>query len=119
MGIVVVTGVMGRGTYLRQFRDTPTIKNGVGAAEYEIMATPTTATSASHALVVTADPTPRNLCLLFRPTAPYLAQLIATKQGLPQTRRRCRATSYDAIDAYKMQATAAARLCHHSLSRDL
>jgi hypothetical protein len=84
-----------------------------------MMANPTTETGACHALVVTTDPAPRNLCLLSRPTVPYLAQLIATKHGLPQTRRRCRATPYDAVDAYKMQATAAARLCHHSLSRDL
>jgi hypothetical protein len=83
------------------------------------MATPTTATSACHALVVTTDPAPRSLCLLFRPTVPYLAHFIATQQGLPQTRRRCRATPYDAADAYKMEATAAATLCHHSLSRDL
>jgi hypothetical protein len=83
------------------------------------MTTPTTATSACHALAITADPAPPNLYLWFRPTAPYLAQLIATKQGFPQTRRRCRANPYDAVNAYKMQATAAARLYRHLLSRDL
>jgi hypothetical protein len=83
------------------------------------MTTPTTATSASRALVITADPAPPNLYLWFRPTAPYLDQLIATKQGFPQARRRYRANPYDAVDAYKMRATAAARLCHHLLSRDL
>ncbi len=83
------------------------------------MATPTAATNAGYTMAVSVDPAPQDLYLLLRPTVPFLAQLIATKQRLPQTRRRCRATSDEAVDAYKMQATAANRSCHHLLSRDL
>jgi hypothetical protein len=51
------------------------------------------------------DETPR---LMQRPTAPFLAQLIATDRKLPQTRGRNRAEPGDAMAAY----ADAARMLH-------
>lgn len=64
---------------------------------------------ASRALVVVAQASPRAVegghCN--RPDAPFLAQLIATKQDLPQTRERRRAEPSDAIAAYMAAKRAA------------
>jgi hypothetical protein len=37
----------------------------------------------------------------YRPSAPFVAHVIATFQGLPQTRRRGRASNSDAVAAYR------------------
>jgi hypothetical protein len=57
-----------------------------------------------HALVpiAAANRTEPNLCggLTFQAAAPFLAHLIATEQGVPQTRKRRRAGRDQAIAAY-------------------
>jgi len=71
---------------------------------------PADAPTTGKAIVLVApvskpDETPR---LLQRPTAPFLAQLIATDRKLPQTRGRNRAEPGDAMAAY----ADAARMLH-------
>ena len=103
MGIVVVTGAMGRGTCPAAVSRHSDHQDGVGAAQYEIMATPTTATSACHALVVTADPI-RGICVYcsdrLRPTWPSSsppskvfrkhADDAAPPRTMPSTPTKCR-----------------------------
>jgi hypothetical protein len=45
----------------------------------------------------------------YRPAAPFVAQLIATFEGLPQTRKRGRASSDDAATAYRNVQSAVGR----------
>jgi hypothetical protein len=57
----------------------------------------------SRALTVTAPEAPRELPNVYR-QAPFLAQLIATKDQHAQTRRRRRAEPHEAIAAYRAVA---------------
>lgn len=59
--------------------------------------------SESRALVALAAPTPAAPPPRYR-QAPFLAQLIATKQQLPQTRERRRAEPAEAVSAYRAMA---------------
>jgi hypothetical protein len=52
-------------------------------------------------------PVPDTRTVLARPSAPFLAQLIAAKRNLPQARERRRAEPREAIAAYRAAARAA------------
>jgi len=56
--------------------------------------------SESRALVATARAATHKTAAGFR-EAPFIAQLIATREQLPQTRERCRAQPRDAIATYR------------------
>ena len=64
------------------------------------------ATSQSRALVAITPPakSERQAVSLKRPLAPFLAQLIATETGAPQTRARRRAEPEEAIALYSAAA---------------
>jgi hypothetical protein len=78
-----------------------------------------TARSNSCALVTTVDPVPTGSDRLHRPMAPFLTQLLATKNGLPQTRLRRRADASDAAAVYEAQAPDHAKAHRHRLWRQL
>jgi hypothetical protein len=65
--------------------------------------------SAHRALIAVAPVTPseRGNQNSARPAVPFLAQLIATKQGLAQTRTRRRAGVGEALGAYRTTAKSA------------
>jgi hypothetical protein len=73
----------------------------------------------SHALVTTVDPVPVDDDRLHRPMAPFLTQLLATRNGLPQTRLRRRADASDAAAVYEAQAPVHAKSYQHRLWRQL
>lgn len=73
----------------------------------------------NQALVAIAEPEHRAGYRLSLPAAPYLAQLIATKYGFPQTRRRCRADAHGAAAIYEAHLLSDATCLHHWLSREL
>jgi hypothetical protein len=83
-----------------------------------IVITPATRND-SRALVVIAEAAHRAVYRLSIPAAPYLAQLIATKYGFPQTRRRRRADSHGAAAIYEAHSSSDATGLHHLLSREL
>lgn len=62
------------------------------------------APAASRALTVVAAPAARSTPPLARGDAAFLAQLIATKAQLPQTRARRRAEPEEALAAYRAAA---------------
>jgi hypothetical protein len=66
-------------------------------------AEPVAARAESRALTVTAPEAPRTLPNVYR-QAPFLAQLIATKDQHAQTRSRRRAEPHEAIAAYQAVA---------------
>jgi hypothetical protein len=63
----------------------------------------------SRALVPVTPPrpAPESRVTLARPSAPFLAQLIAANRKLPQARERRRAEPHEAIAAYRAAARAA------------
>lgn len=73
------------------------------------VATAVASESPGRALTVVAAPSAREAATLARGDAAFLAQLIATKVQMPQTRARRRAEPDEAIAAYRAAAQRVAR----------
>jgi hypothetical protein len=73
----------------------------------------------SRALITTIDPVPTDGDRLHRPMAPFLTQLLATRNGVPQTRLRRRIDASDAAAVYEAQDPDHAKSYPHRLWRQL
>jgi hypothetical protein len=63
--------------------------------------------------------TGRSVRIAGRPAAPFLAQLIATRQGIAQTRARRRISAGDAIGAYRSIAASGPRVVRRAWGRSV
>jgi len=84
-----------------------------------MIATATTTASQHRALVTTTDAKQNDRDSSPRPTSPYLAQLLTTKEDQPQTRLGNRADAQQAADHYHVQSVARVLPPRHRLLRDL
>jgi hypothetical protein len=72
-----------------------------------------TTTSNCRALVTTVDTAAGETDRLRRPISPYLTQLLATKDGFPQTRQQRLAKAQHAAAAYETQGAVDRHPCRH------